>query len=71
MNWLLKLLGYTYLLNKNTYEIHNLENVKTNCGLNYSNRKNFKRITRSKMLNLMKQEKYDGCRHCLTKYDTK
>jgi hypothetical protein len=53
--------GYSYRVNLNSMEIHNLKNTHKNCKLEKMN--NFKDITESNMLKHLKNG-YNGCRWC-------
>ena len=71
MNWLQKLLGRRFLLNINTGETHDFNNMKKRCGfVDHKNRrfvsyKKFKSL-KGKFVN----NKYvNGCRWCMPKHD--
>ncbi len=74
-HWILKLLGYNYLLNKNTGEVHDLRNLKSRCGIDKMSNKNKKFLNESEYNDLMKIGKFEkksinGCRFCMEKLDS-
>ena len=67
--YLLKLLGYYYLVNKNTGEVHDLKNNKPRCGIDKMSSKNKKFLSTSEYTELMANGKFNnktvnGCRYC-------
>lgn len=62
---IMKLIGYSYVVNKNTDEIHDLNNVHTNCKLLIMSKKNKKYITRKTADKLLSETSHDGCRWCM------
>lgn len=62
-NRFLMLLGYTYLVNKHTKEIHDLKNPHNNCHVESMSEKN-KFLASQKEVNKLLEE-YDGCRWCM------
>lgn len=61
-----KILGYRYIVNLNTWEIHDLKNTHENCKLNLMTNK--KMITK-KQLNAYLEDGFDGCKWCLKEYN--
>lgn len=61
----LKLIGYKYIVNNNTKEIHVVSNMKTNCHLDLMT--NFKYVKSSKEL---LDNGFNGCRWCYNETDT-
>lgn len=72
LNKLLSFFGYTYLMNKRTEEVHDLNNIKLNCGCDKMSKKNKKYITKRmyKKLKSTPNSKVNGCRHCMPNEDT-
>lgn len=58
-------LGYRYIANPNSREIHDLKEKRKHCNLAAIQRKIY--ITAKEM---QKMANYNGCYHCLRKYDT-
>lgn len=61
-----KLFGYTYLVNLNTKEIHNLNNVHENCKIDLIANK--KMIT-EKQIQSYFNKGYNGCRWCYKEFN--
>lgn len=62
-NKFLLMLGYTYLVNKRTGEIHDLKNPQKNCHVESMSEKN-KFLAPPKDIDKL-LETYDGCRWCM------
>jgi len=62
---LMRTIGFRYVINKNTMEIHDLKNVQTNCKLTVMSNKNKSYCNKSKKEELMRDTLHDGCRWCL------
>lgn len=60
------LFGYSYVVNLNTWEIHNLKNTHENCKIELIVHK--KMITK-KQLHTYLDDGYNGCRWCLKEYN--
>ena len=56
-----KLLGYSYVVNLGTREIHNLKNTHSNCSINMLTNKKF--IKKKELKNYL-NKKFNGCRYC-------
>lgn len=70
MNWLRKLFGFVYLLNKATGEVHRLSHISGACGTDYLTEWNERYITKGMFLRMMrKDKKINGCIHCNKKYN--
>lgn len=71
LNVFLSFFGYTYLMNKRSGEVHDLKNIKLNCGCDKMSKKNKKYITERKFKKLksLQDSKVNGCRHCMPKED--
>jgi hypothetical protein len=71
---LMKMFGYSYLLNLNTGEVHDLKNPKPSCGVDKMSKKNKKYLTISDYLKIedtiINHHKVNGCRFCLAENDT-
>lgn len=67
-NKLLSFLGYRYLGNGNTMEIHDLRNFHRNCNIHLISKKNKIRIT-EKEKNFAIKAGFNGCRWCMKYYD--
>lgn len=61
-----KMLGYRYIVNLHTWEIHDLKNPHVNCKIDMMSDK--KMITK-KQLHLYLEDGYNGCRWCLKQYN--
>ena len=57
-----------YLLNRNTNEIHDLNNPHKNCHVELMTNKEY--ISEKKAARLVRKGKADGCRFCLKKWHT-
>ena len=69
---ILYLLGYKYIINKRTEEIHSLENEKSNCKIDLIVNKKY--ITKKAVDKLLEDSEflmndYNGCRWCMKKFD--
>lgn len=67
------LIGKTYLLNKNTNEIHDLKRRKVSncCGfIKTIKRRDKKYVNFKQALELFEKGKANGCRWCLPGFDT-
>jgi hypothetical protein len=62
-------LGYTYMINKRSKEIHDLKNTHVNCHLDKISDVNSVIIHKSK-LQWHLNNGYNGCRWCMPKQDT-
>ena len=60
-------IGYKYLANRETHEIHKMSNPVCHTTVHMA-QKNRMYLTSKQALNLLKGE-YNGCRFCLNKYD--
>ena len=67
-NRFLEWLGFRYVLNKNTGEIHDLRNERRNCRIDMMT--NVRYIFKRTAFKLMKVGKANGCRYCLKRWDT-
>lgn len=65
LNHIKKLLGYHYLLNLNTNEVHCLIEERRNCGTELMLESNQKLISKRKYLRLLKEGKVNSCHWCL------
>ena len=65
---LLEYFGFRYIINKNTGEIHDLDNEHKNCHIGMMRKAKY--ITKAKLFKLLKSGKANGCRYCLKKWDT-
>lgn len=63
----LYLIGYKYLANRYTHEIHRMSNPMCHTTLHMT-KKNKMYLTEKQALNLLSGG-YNGCRFCLNKYD--
>lgn len=63
-----KFWGYVYLLNLNTGEVHDTENVKSRCHVNDISKKNKKYMTRKQfeksLGTVINKKEVNGCRFC-------
>lgn len=57
-------LGYKYVLNKRSDEIHRLDNKHKNCGLQFMSKCNKQYITEKQKDVLFADGDTDGCRWC-------
>jgi hypothetical protein len=69
---ILMFFGFDYLLNTNTGEVHDLNNIKPKCGLDRMSHINKFYLTEKTYSLLKKSDDKDinGCRHCLPEDDT-
>ena len=65
---LLEWLGFRFVLNRNTGEIHDLRNEHKNCRIDMM--RNLRYIRKRTAVKLIKGGKANGCRWCLKKWDT-
>ena len=63
------LLGWRYIINTKTKEVHDLKNKKASCRLDLMSSKNKKYVGRQEMFRLVKEQDYNGCRWCMKIYD--
>jgi hypothetical protein len=61
-----KMFGYTYVVNLNTWEIHNLKNKHENCKIYLMTNK--KLITKKQLKSYL-DDGYNGCRWCLKEFN--
>jgi len=61
----LKVLGYKYVVNNHTDEIHKLSNIKTNCHLELMTDINYVKSSEELL-----KDGYNGCRWCYNETDT-
>ena len=71
MEWFKKILGFKYVLNKNTGEIHSLTNMTKRCG--FIDEKNRFLLSKHKLKKIIGKKYNDklvnGCHWCLKKHD--
>lgn len=71
---LMKTFGYSFLLNLNSGEVHNLNNPKPTCGVDKMSKQNKKYLTKSDYMKiedtLINKKKVNGCRFCMSENDT-
>jgi len=60
-----KFLGYHYLLNTHTNEVHDLHSKKDNCGTRWMSNKNRKLVSKERYMKLLKLGEVNSCRWCL------
>lgn len=66
-----RLLGFKYLLNTASSEVHKLSNLKDNCWIYKMAKMNKKFLTESKYQKLVKSgAKINGCIHCFRETNT-
>lgn len=65
--WLRELFGFTYLVNLNTKEIHNLDCDNRKCRLKMITKKRY--VTKKTMLKMCASEGYNGCSKCNKQLD--
>jgi hypothetical protein len=70
MNWINELFGYTYLVNLNTGEIHNLKAGHKNCHTELIPVEHRRLRTRKQVARLMGRAGFNGCRWCMAKFDS-
>ena len=63
-------LGYEYLLNTRSQEIHWLKNLHPNCKVALMARKNKQYLTRRQSLNKIQSGISNGCRWCWSEKNT-
>lgn len=61
-------LGYRYVYNKRSKEIHCLENKHVNCNFQIMSRKNKRYMTESKAMKHLMNEA-NGCRWCMSEFN--
>lgn len=70
---LLKIIGYKYVLNINTGEVHDLDNLTNRCQVGRIADKNKKYLTKKqfqKSINcVINNKRVNGCRYCIPKSD--
>jgi hypothetical protein len=69
MNWINKLFGYTYLVNLNTGEIHDLKVGHKNCHTELIATDHRRYSTRKQVAKFMGRAGFNGCRWCMRKFD--
>lgn len=67
-NYFLELIGFGYIVNHGTKEIHRVDRITPACGLHYL--RNYGYGTRLYALMLIKWFGYNGCCHCFSEKDT-
>jgi hypothetical protein len=65
MKKLMLWLGYRYLLNKRTMEMHDLHHPHTNCHTDTMSRKNRRYLTKPRAARMLYTDEADGCRWCM------
>lgn len=69
-----KLFGYTYLLNLNTGEVHDTNNIKARCHVDSISKKNKKYLTKKQFEkavgSVINKKDVNGCRFCNPKKNT-
>jgi len=68
--WLLEFIGFGYIYNIKTHEIHVAEKITPMCGFRNAKKKNMKYITKCKAKKLIRKRLANGCRYCFSEYDT-
>lgn len=69
-DFFLKLLGYKYLLNTNTLEVHSLKKQTKACRLNLMADHNKKYMTKKQVKKLLGGTTlHNGCRYCMNEFD--
>jgi hypothetical protein len=67
-------MGYPYLMNKNTMEVHDLRKLTKSCSVGQMADHNKRRISHSQFEKAItkgyKGRRANGCRWCLKKHDT-
>ena len=66
-DYLLPIIGFNFVINHSTRQIHRLKNKKSDCLIEQMVNK--KHGTKLYVLYLLKYKKYDGCRHCYVEKD--
>lgn len=62
-------LGFRYLANKESREVHDLKRSSLLCHVDLISKKNRKWMTEKQMLKAVNSHEYNGCRWCMKKYD--
>jgi hypothetical protein len=70
MDWLKRLLGYRYLVNMRSAEVHDIKGEKGNCRISKISKENKRWITDRKLDKLRAADKVNGCRWCMPYMDT-
>jgi hypothetical protein len=70
IEYLSTLLGYKYVANKNTKEIHDLQSLHHNCHKELMSSKSKKYLTAKGKDELFASGEYNGCRWCMKLVDT-
>ena len=65
-SWFLELLGFKYIVNHHTKEIHRAESTDSRCRFFLMTKA--ERINKKKLQKLLTQG-YNGCRWCMREYD--
>lgn len=65
----IKWLGYSYLMNTRSNEVHDTNNTRRGCKMSTIADKNKKYITEKKFLKLYDLDQADGCRWCMKQYN--
>lgn len=60
------LFGYTYVVNFNTLEIHNLKNKHKNCKIDFMTNK--KLITKKQLMSYL-DNGFNGCKWCFKEFN--
>ena len=68
-NSLLEMLGFRYILNHNSKEIHRVADLKTNCGVHIMSNAGYH--TKFSQFIAIKLFGYDGCAKCNLKHHYK
>ena len=69
-NKFLEAIGFHYLLNKNSNEIHDVRINHKNCHLDKMTNVKYFFFKKSVTRLMRKNENVNGCRYCLKKWDT-
>jgi hypothetical protein len=65
-NWFM---GYEYLVNLHTHQVHKLSGMKSNCGTQFMKNSHKWYITQYQFERLVKKQAYiDGCIHCFKEF---
>ena len=62
-NTLLEALGYRYIYNKKTGEVHDTKNIHQSC--QFETMRNCHYISKRKAMRIIKKDKKDACRWCM------
>lgn len=58
-------MGYKYILNTRTHEIHRIGHITKQCGVHYMSPKNKWKITEQQYIKFTNEHiQFNGCRHC-------